>query len=144
MIVKPTGQLTHSVLGLREIRAASKPEFNLQKEKANTSGKKDWQCKRELEAAVLQEANSGPQVTFEQPMCCKGQGNTQKSPYANTHPARELADIPPHPPHDVTAPRKIILAPCRTLLYRLVTCWRKLKIKDIYFERVFILKIKNI
>lgn len=49
---------------------------------------------RKLEAALLQEANSGPQVTFEQPMYCKGQGDMQKSPYANTHPARELADNP--------------------------------------------------
>lgn len=43
---------------------------------------------RKLEAAILQEANSGPQVTLEQPMCCRGWGSVQKSPYANTHPAR--------------------------------------------------------
>lgn len=88
--------MTHRALGLWEIRAASNPKFSLQKEKANTSGKKRIGNVRErkLEAAILQEANGGPQVALEQPTCCKGQGNVQKSPHANTRPARGLADSP--------------------------------------------------
>lgn len=88
--------MTHRALGLWEIRAASNPKFSLQKEKANTSGKKQIGNVRErkLEAAILQEANGGPQVALEQPTCCKGWGNVQKSPHANTIPARGLADSP--------------------------------------------------
>lgn len=45
-MVKQIWQVTHRDLGLWEIRTASKPKFGLQKEKANTSGKRHRQRKR--------------------------------------------------------------------------------------------------